>query len=207
MFGGFCIYWLYGRIRTTREYALMHLIQRITSKKLTSHLLQTELKEIIRERDDIIKDRFDRIIEQCIVLDIDEVLHLEQFFELVADAMSPSLNIKQSVLLELLLEREKESSTVISPSLAIPHIIIQGENTFDILLARCREKIIFSESGPLIQAVFVLAGTKDERNFHLRALSAIAQIVQDPHFEKKWLEANSKEDLRDIVLLGKRRRH
>jgi len=207
MFGGFCIYWLYGRIRTTREYALMHLIQRITSKKLTSHLLQTELKEIIRERDDIIKDRFDKIIEQCIVLDIDEVLHLEQFFELVADAMSPSLNIKQSVLLELLLEREKESSTVISPSLAIPHIIIQGEYKFDILLARCRKKIIFSESGPLIQSVFVLAGTKDERNFHLRALSAIAQIVQDPHFEKKWLEANSKEDLRDIVLLGKRRRH
>ncbi len=207
MFGGFCIYWLYGRIRTTREYALMHLIQRITSKKLTSHLLQTELKEIIRERDDIIKDRFDKIIEQCIVLDIDEVLHLEQFFELVADAMAPSLNMKPSVLLELLLEREKESSTVISPSLAIPHIIIQGEHKFDILLARCRKKIIFSESGPIIQAVFVLAGTKDERNFHLRALSAIAQIVQDTYFEKKWLEAQSKEDLRDIVLLGKRRRH
>ncbi|NQT32778.1 MAG: PTS sugar transporter subunit IIA, partial [Candidatus Omnitrophica bacterium] len=48
--------------------------------------------------------------------------------------------------------------------------------------------------------------TRDERNFHLRALSAIAQIVQDPRFEKKWMKARSKEALRDIVLLGKRKR-
>jgi mannitol/fructose-specific phosphotransferase system IIA component (Ntr-type) len=55
--------------------------------------------------------------------------------------------------------------------------------------------------------VFVLAGSADERNFHLRALAAIAQIVQDPHFEEKWMEAKGEEALRDIVLLGERRRH
>jgi hypothetical protein len=46
----------------------------------------------------------------------------------------------------------------------------------------------------------------DERNFHLRALSAIAQIVQEPHFEEKWMAAEGEEELRDIVLLGERRR-
>jgi len=76
-----------------------------------------------------------------------------------------------------------------------------------ILLVRCRQGIIFPEKEQKVHMVFVIAGTKDERNFHLRALSAIAQIVQDPKFEDKWMSAKNKEGLRDIVLLGKRKRH
>jgi mannitol/fructose-specific phosphotransferase system IIA component (Ntr-type) len=168
--------------------------------------LEIELKEIIRERDDIVEDRFDQVIENAIVMDIDRTMSVEEFFELVADAMADDLKVKPAVLLELLLDREKEGTTVLNPYLAIPHIIIEGEETFDILLARCRQGIVFSETTPKVHTVFVLAGTRDERNSHLHALAAIAQIVQDPHFEKKWMEAKDKDALRDIVLLGKRRR-
>ncbi|NQT19212.1 MAG: amino acid permease [Planctomycetes bacterium] len=204
--GGLFVYWFYGRIRTTREFALLHLIERITAKDLTTHLLETELKEIIRERDEIVKDRFDRVIEDSIVLDIQEPTSAEELFKLVSDSMSRRLKIEPSVLLELLKAREADSSTAISPTLAIPHIIIEGEETFDILLARCREGAAFSEEAPNVRAIFVIVGTRDQRNFHLRALAAIAQIVQHPHFDKAWLSAKDIESLRDTVLLGKRRR-
>jgi len=204
--GGVFTYWFYGRIRASREYALLHLIERVTAKELTTYSLETELKELIRERDNIIKDRFDHIVEGAVVLDIDKKIAVEKFFEIVADALSKRLDMELTDIHQLLLDREKESSTVLSPGLAIPHIIIQGEHKFDILLARCKEGIIFSEDRPSIHAVFVLIGTKDERNFHLFALSAVAQIVQDPQFDKRWLNAKSKEGLRDIVLLGKRKR-
>ncbi len=204
--GGIFTYWFYGRIRASREYALLHLIERVTAKELTTYSLEAELKELIRERDNIIKDRFDHIVESAVVLDIDKKISVENFFDIVADALSKRLDMELTDLHQLLLDREKESSTVLSPGLAIPHIIIQGEHKFDILLARCREGIIFSEDRPSIHAVFVLIGTKDERNFHLFALSAVAQIVQDPQFDKHWSTAKSKEGLRDIVLLGKRKR-
>jgi mannitol/fructose-specific phosphotransferase system IIA component (Ntr-type) len=203
---GLFTYWFYGRIRTNREYALLHLIERITAKELTTHLLETELKEIIRERDDIVKDRFDHIIENAIILDIKESIPMEEFFSMVADEMSDDLKIDPDVLLELLLEREKESTTVLNPYLAIPHLIIEGQNTFGILLCRCHEGIVFSETAPKVHTVFVLVGTKDERNFHLHALAAIAQIVEDSRFEKRWMAARDKEALRDIILLGRRRR-
>lgn len=203
---GIFVYWFYGRIRTNREYALLHLIERITSREITKYSLEAELREIIRERDDITKDRFDNIIEDCAVLDIKESIPVENFFKLVADTLADKLKIESYEILNLLTEREKQSSTVLSPSLAIPHIIIQGELLFDILIARCKEGVIFSDLEPNVQAVFVITGTKDERNFHLFSLSAIAQIVQDPNFEKKWMDAKSKEALRDIVLLGKRKR-
>lgn len=203
---GLFVYWFYGRIRTNREYALLHLIERITAKELTSYSLEAELKEIITERDDIIKDKFDHIIEQCIVLDLQNSTQLTDFFELVAAEMAGRLNVAPATLLKSLLDREEQSSTVLTAGLAIPHIIIEGQHHLDILLARCKEGVVFSESDTKIQAIFVIVGTKDERNLHLHCLSAIAQIVQDPNFEKKWLTAKHREALRDIVLLGKRKR-
>ncbi len=109
--------------------------------------------------------------------------------------------------LDLMRKRERESSTAIGPHLAIPHIVIEGIDTFGILLARCHAGVYFSDASPEVNAVFVLVGSKDARNFHLRALSAIAQITQSPDFEERWLSARSIEGLRDVVLLGERRRH
>lgn len=203
---GVVVYWVYARGRTVREFALLHLIERITAKEITTRSLETELKEIICERDDITKDRFDRVIEESIVLDIGEAMDVEPFFRLLSEAMSEHLRLVPDEILHAIHEREKQSSTVLRPGLAIPHIVIEGEKTFDILLARSRGGVYFSEDAPHVHAIFVLVGTRDERNFHLRALSAIAQIVQDPGFEEKWMAAESTEELRDIVLLGERRR-
>jgi amino acid transporter/mannitol/fructose-specific phosphotransferase system IIA component (Ntr-type) len=204
--GGLFVYWFYGRIRATREFALLYLIQRITAKELVSRTLESELKEIIRERDEIIKDRFDTLIEGCSIIDIEKPLDASKLFSIAANSMSKKLGVKSEYLLSLLNEREIESSTAITPYLAIPHIIIQGEKIFDIFLVRCKGGIYFNRESSNVHAVFILVGTKDERNFHLRALSAIAQIVHDPNFENRWLGAKNEEDLRDIVLLGKRKR-
>ena len=144
--GSLFVYWFYGRIRTSREYALLHLIERITAKEITSHSLETELKEIIQERDEITKDRFDSIVENCIVLDIDTVMTLDDLFSMIAEVLSGRVAIDKSVLSNLLLTREKETSTVIGHGIAIPHIIIEGEKIFDILLVRCKQGVQFSES-------------------------------------------------------------
>jgi len=203
---GLFVYWFYGRIREQKEYALLHLVERITAKELTGHSLEEEFKQIIHQRDDIEKDEFDSVIERCEVLDVEEAMDAERFFELAAGVLSARLLTDEDEMLKLLLKREKESSTVISPGLAIPHVIIKGEHKFEALIARSREGIRFSCTDEPVHALFVLAGTKDERNIHLKALAFIAQIVMDPHFEKRWMAARSKEALRDVILLGKRKR-
>ena len=204
--GGLFTYWFYGRIRSTREFALLHLVERITAKELTERGLETELKDIIRERDEIVIDRFDEVIANSIVMDIPEFIELEKFFSDVSDKLSEKLFMSKELIYRKLVKREKESSTVISPTLAIPHIIIEGQKKFIILIARCKAGIKFSDDAPSIKTVFVLMGTKDERNFHLRSLSAVAQVVQDKSFEKKWMAARNAEELKDAVLLGERKR-
>ena len=204
--GGLFIYWFYGRIRSNREYALMHLVQRITSKELTTRGLEEELKDIIKERDEIVEDRFDQIIKQGYIFDCDEKLTIEEFFKKVSKQAAKELGVGEPLIYKKLMEREGESTTAITPSLAIPHIIIPGEKKFTIILARCINGVEFSEDAKGIKTIFALIGTKDERNFHLRALSAIAQIVQDKSFEEKWLKANNIEELKDAVLLVNRQR-
>jgi amino acid transporter/mannitol/fructose-specific phosphotransferase system IIA component (Ntr-type) len=203
---GFFTYWFYGRIRSDREYALLYLIERVTSKDITSYTLETELKEIIRERDEISEDNFDQLIKSCHVLDIDKGLTVEDFFHLAAAEIQKDLKLSQREVYNALIKREKEYTTVISDALAIPHIIVPGEETFTILVARCRKGIQFSEEHQKITTVFVIAGSRDQRTFHLRALAAIAQIVNDPVFFEKWLYAGSESAMRDSILLANRNR-
>ena len=206
LLAAFIWYWIYARPRVSRESGLLYLVQRILSRHLEHGLLRKELREIIRERDDIVEDRIDEMIHECIILDLEECVTLDDFFREVSRSAREGVNLSEDFLYDLLWERERESSTAIIPGLAIPHIIVPGENKFEILLARCRGGIIFDDATPPIHTVFVLLGTQDERNFHLKVLAAIAQIAQDTDFDSKWQDARNAEELRDAVLLAKRRR-
>ena len=202
----FIVYWFYGRAHTGREYALLHLIERVSDRKLTDHHLETELKDIVHERDQVLKDRFDHLIEKCTVIDIDSGITLAEFFRKAAESMCESLDLPESEIYDMLMQREKESSTVLNNFLAIPHIVVPGEKHFDILLARCKEGIKFNDKRPKVHTVFILMGTKDERPFHLQSLAAVCQIIQQDNFEKNWFEAKGEAALRDVILLGKRQR-
>lgn len=152
------------------------------------------------------RDRFDRLATDCPILDLDAPVPAEEFFRLAAEPLAERLGMDRETLTRLLLARELSSSTVMSPGLAIPHVLLQGEGKFEMLVARCRDGLRLSDLSAPVHAVFVLAGTEDERTFHLRALSAIAQIVHTPSFEREWLRAETTDELRRIVLAAERQR-
>ena len=132
---------------------------------------------------------------------------LGQLTNIASEELTARTGIAKQMFIQLFNEREKQSCTALRPGLAIPHIIIKGVNKFDVLLVRSREGIIFPDAEEPVHIVFVLFGTRDRRRSHLRALMAIAQITQQPNFDEKWLAAGTAKDLRDIILLGQRKRH
>ncbi len=204
---GFLIYFFYGKIKASREHALLHLIERLTAKDLSRGILESELREVIREKDSLRSDRFDRLIEQCPIVDIEKPLTLEELFHLAAEKISRRIKVAPAKLAQMFLERERETTTVISTGVAIPHIVVEGKGIFEIVPIRCRPGVVFNEKEPPVQAIFLMVGSIDERNFHLRALSAIAQIIQNKNFYANWLSARNKESLRNLLLLGERIRH
>ena len=204
--GALAWYVAYVRRRIDRESAFVYLVKNIISKEIARSGLEDELRTITLERDLIALDRFDRLVKQSFVLDLKGRITAQETFRQLSEALSPRLKMKEDHLFELFLQRERDSSTVVRPGLAIPHIIVEGEHVFDLLLVRCKEGIVFSELHPPVTAAFVLIGSSDERNYHLRALMNIAHIVEEPGFDKRWSAARGAEELRDVVILAKRRR-
>jgi len=197
---------IYIREKATRKSALIHIVERVTAKEIAGDSLGAELREILKERDKIVEDRFDKLVKKCEIIDIGKQITLTEFSTIVAKKIAERLNIDPKQLLDSFIAREKESTTEVRPGLAIPHITIDGEHKFELVIARCEAGINFTQDLPPVYAAFVLVGSRDERNFHLRALSAIAQIAQDPNFDKDWLRAKNIEELRDIILLTRRHR-
>ena len=209
--GGFIvasILWhkIYVREIAMRKSALIHIVERVTAKEIAGDSLGAELREVLKERDKIVEDRFDKLVKRCEIIDIGKQITLIEFFTIVAKKIAGRLKINPQQLLDSLIEREKESTTEVRPGLAIPHITIDGKHKFELVIARCEAGINFTQDLPPVYVAFVLVGSRDERNFHLRALSAIAQIAQDPDFDKNWLRAKNIEELRDIILLARRHR-
>ena len=199
-------YVLYVSRRVSRASAVMHIVERVTDRELKTVTLENELRDILIERDEIIEDRFDKLVRDCRILDIEGQRDAETVFREVATILAGRLRTDEYVLFEKFLHRETEGGTVVQPGFAIPHIVLEGEKKFDVLLVRAREGIKFLGVQEGVKTMFVLAGSKDERNYHLRALMAIAQIAQEKQFEQRWLAARDAEGLRNLILLSTRKR-
>ena len=199
-------YVLYVSKRVSRASAAMHIVERVTDRELKTVTLENELRDVLLERDEVIEDRFDRLIRECEILDIQGKKTAEEVFRQIAAILQKRLDINEYVLFEKFLHREAEAGTVVQPGFAIPHIVVEGQKKFDVLLVRAVDGIDFPYAPDPVRVMFVLAGSKDERNYHLRALMAIAQIVQEKRFEQRWLTARDAAAMRNLILLSTRKR-
>ena len=206
--GGSIWYFIYSRHRSRRHYALLHLAARIFPRELVRKEdgLVRELAAVLKERDNIYEDRFDRLVLDAPILDLEGPIDLVPFLASVSDKLSSSLSLPGCELAELLLSREKESTTALRKGLAIPHIIVPGEKKFSVAIVRCLQGVDFGGENSPVRMIFVLAGSRDERMFHLRALMAIAEITSAPDFDSNWMKCRNETEIRDLILLSKRRR-
>jgi APA family basic amino acid/polyamine antiporter len=197
-------YLIYSRSRNRRQSALIRVVERVTAREMRSSELGQELREILIARDEIVEDRFDGIIREAEIIDAEDVKDLDGLFDLLAGVFADKCRLSRKEFRELLERRETESTTAIHAGLAIPHIVVPGYSRFEIVVVRSRQGICFGADIPPVHIVFALAGSQDERNFHLQALMAIAQIVQNQEFVKSWLKAADAEELRNLILLAQR---
>jgi len=103
-------------------------------------------------------------------------------------------------------KKEKEASSVIFPGLAIPHLVVEEKCAISLVIARSRKGVHFSTKFPPVHTIFVFVGSKETRTMYLRSLVAITEIAQQEDFREYWMKARDKKELRNIVLMGERKR-
>jgi mannitol/fructose-specific phosphotransferase system IIA component (Ntr-type) len=200
------IYFIFSK-KNNQKYALLHIIEKLRNKDLTSDTLEEELREIILERDNIVGDEFDEVIDRALVIDLDRTYRLSKLMQIVAEKFYERDNIKPKTMQYKFMEKELENSTVLIPTMAIPAVVVGGKNIFEIVLVRCKSGIKFSEKYTDVKTIIAIIGSKDNRNLYFQAFTAIAQIIKDEEFDNKWENAETIQNLRDIFILGERRRN
>lgn len=191
---GFLLFCCFGR-KEQRESALQQLVRKVARKRMPYTGLERELREIVRARDQIVEDEFDCAVEAGKMLICRDAGSFTELAARVAPEQAP-----------LLVSREDENSSVVLPFAAIPHLMVPGRERFELVAVKCEPGIPMTADGEAVTAFFFLFCSADQRNLHLRSLTAIAQILQNPSFERQWREAMTPEQLRDLLLLAKRKR-
>lgn len=193
-------YFIYAHGKIKREYALLHVAERVTGIKSTDHLLDEELREIMIDRDDITKSRFEQKIKDAVVLDLKYFIAPEEFAHKVAKPLAKRLKLSEKKLYMKLMKREKKSNIIVRPGFAIISFHIKGRHKFEIALVRTKIGAIFSEDTAPVHAALIIVSSPDRHNFYLHSLMWMVQIEESIDFEKGWKEAKNDDELREVIL-------
>ena len=203
------IFWFFMRygLRARRETALQQLVGRMVRPDFEASGLEAELREVVRSRDGLVEDAFDRAVADAPTFLMPGAPSMEEFFAEAAKLAAVATGMPSGELCERLLARERASSTVIAPGVAVPHLILpEGADRFLVVLAKCEDGVPFAgaeDGDPVRTAVFLFA-SRDRRDAHLRSLAMVAQTILASGFDKRWARARSPQQLRDIFLLARR---
>ena len=198
-------YFIYSHGKIKREYALLHVLERVIGAK-RDHVLDEELREILIERDDVTESRFEEKIRTCEILDLEYFVAPADFSEKVAKCLAKRLKMNQSILYKQLMRREKSSNIIVRPGCALISFHIKGRNKFEIVLVRTKKGVAFSEDLPPVHAAIIVVSSPDEESFYLHSLMWMVEIEERIDFEREWVGAKSADELRSIVLSSWRKR-
>jgi APA family basic amino acid/polyamine antiporter len=128
------VFVVYGRRNHSGEYALLHLVERITNRALTGNHLERELQMIVHEKDEVQHDEVDEVLSRAGTLDLPAGSTVETAFAEIASRLADMLARSEcapdpgppdaQTIRRLLDERERESSTAISEFVAVPHLVV-----------------------------------------------------------------------------------
>jgi APA family basic amino acid/polyamine antiporter len=204
--GGLCFYWFYGRIRYQREFALMHLVDRVTDRELVSGVLEDELREIVRERDQLCWDEFDQAVKRAEVVELGPIEDSNEIFARIALAGARRFGLEADLLARALKHRHLSGATELLPGVAVSDAAMHDGSNLELIMARLQHPARLSHEQAPCFAFFVVLFSPQNRGAYLRTLAAIAQTAGNPVFAERWRSAPDSERLRDIMLMAQRQR-
>lgn len=113
-------------------------------------------------------------------------------------ASYPALDAKK--VLDVLLERERISTTAIGEGVAIPHGKLREVERVIGIFARSLEGVDFAslDGGPTY-LFFVLIAPENAAADHLKALARISRLLKDPAFRSRLMDGKTGREIFDII--------
>jgi amino acid transporter len=197
---GILWYLLFVHRKIKREYAILHIIEKVTGIKSTDRLLEEELREILIERDNITSEWFEKLIPGIAVINIKNPnITSGQLSEIVAEHLSTKMSNNYERLYQTVNKRFKDPDIIVRPGIACMSVKIKGSRKFGINMIRIKEGVVLKEELPMINALFIVVYSEDEWNYQIHALSGIIEIVNNESFIVNWMNAKGEDELHKVL--------
>ena len=109
-------------------------------------------------------------------------------------------NLDQNKVLEVLLERERISTTAIGEGVAIPHGKLPNVDRVLGVFARSLDGVDFASlDGAPTHLFFVLIAPQDAAADHLKALARISRLLKDNAFRRRLLAGKNSQELYSLI--------
>lgn len=209
----FCIgwYYYYAYAKVQRQGAIYHVHERLGQRRYRG--LETEMRYILQEKGLRDEDPYEKIISRSIVIDEkSRGITYNSIIEKASSVFAPRFNIEEESLIDLFKKGQEGGTISISRGVLINHVRIERDNPTQLVLVRLPDTdLTINEDNKRnykkfeeIHAIIFMVSSENNSGQHLRTLSHIAEIVDDPEFTKRWKNAGDKTELREILLRDER---
>lgn len=199
-----------GKRKLERSGAVFHVFERLG--RLRHDGLDTELREILKEKGLRQADPFDEIVTRSLVVDFAAECDFEDVVERAAPWVARHLGIDAETVRSEILKGTRIGHTPVARRVALPHFRSERVQHPELVLARGRKGIKLKyvppgtndETETVVDAVIFLVSPKTNPTQHLRILAQIARHVEDRHFKRDWFNAIDEQELREVLLREER---
>ncbi|MEM9381806.1 MAG: amino acid permease [Planctomycetota bacterium] len=203
-------YFYYAKERAERRGALFHVFARLGETRHED--LDSELREILKEKGLRENDPFDEIVLEAIVIDVEEVDDFDALIEHASAQLAETLGRPEALFVDGFKEGTATGATPVAKGIALPHMRIPDLAKPQMVLARTRREIrvhtgdVFGSPMTFdkVHAVFFLVSPEDDPAQHLRMLAQLAQRIDRDDFLPAWLAAQNEVRLREVFLRDER---
>ncbi len=143
----------------------------------------------------------DLLKKEFIIEDLKSRTKKETLVELADVFLRDDKDIDRDAMIEVLLEREKLGSTGIGDGIAIPHGKLAGLERLVVSFGRSRGGVDFdSLDGKPVYIFFLLMAPENSAGQHLKALARISRMLKDVSFRESLINAESSENIYDLIV-------
>jgi len=206
-------YYAYGKI--DRQGAIFHVHERLGQYK--DRGLENEMRHIMKEKGLRDEDPYEIVVSKAAVLDVKSSdINYKGIVQKACTDLSTKLHVDEEKLFKAFNNLGDFGTIPIGQGAALNHTRLDIDTEPELFIVRIKDGLSVSsryfesetesqvEKGDKLYAIFFLVSSERHATQHLRFLAHMAEMVDQEDFQKRWKNAESESELREILLRDER---
>jgi APA family basic amino acid/polyamine antiporter len=200
-------YTYYARGHLARDGAIYHVFERLGRRRFAG--LDTELRDIMKEKGARATDPFDEVVTGALTIDIDTQISLRGIIGDASDRLEKRLPATADQLVDGFTRGVNAGVTPVSRGAALLHMRLPDFDGSELVIARCAASLLIDIDDVALQrqaaehqirAVFFLVSGEHDAGRHLRILAQLAGRIETDGFMVEWLADRNDQELKETLL-------